>query len=66
MDKMEAYGVEVSARELVVALEDKKGGATLRRFANTAVGHQALLRMLTRKGSWCEWSWKPQVCTGWM
>src|SRR6266568_2150057 len=47
MDKIEACGIEVSARELVVALE-KKGG--LRRFANTPAGHRALLHMLTRGG----------------
>ena len=50
MDKMEACGIEVSARELVVALEGKKGEARLRRFANTPVGHGALLRTLTRGG----------------
>ena len=48
MDKIEACGIEVSARELVVALEKKKGG--LRRFANTPAGHRALLHMLTRGG----------------
>jgi transposase len=48
MDKMEACGLEVSARELVVALERKKGG--LRRFANTPAGHRGLLHTLTRGG----------------
>jgi transposase len=48
MDKIEACGIEVSARELVVALEGKKGG--LRRFANTPAGHQVLVRTLTRGG----------------
>jgi transposase len=50
MDKMEACGIEVSARELVVALQGKKGGTSLRRFANTPVGHRALLHALTRGG----------------
>jgi transposase len=49
MDKQEVCGIEVSARELVVAL-GTAGGMRLRRFANTAVGHQALLRTLTRRG----------------
>lgn len=48
MDKWEACGIEVSAGELVVALEEK--GGRLRRFANTAAGHRALLRTLTRGG----------------
>jgi transposase len=50
MDKLERCGIEVSARELLVATEGEKGEARLRRFANTAVGHQALLRTLTRGG----------------
>ena len=48
MDKSEACGLEVSARELVVAIEGKKGDAVLRRFANTAAGHKQLLHTLTR------------------
>jgi transposase len=50
MDKMAACGIEVSARELVVALTGKKGEPVLQRFANTAAGHQQLLRTLTRVG----------------
>lgn len=50
MDKMEACGIEVSARELVVALGGPQGGTRLRRFANSAVGHRALLRALQRLG----------------
>jgi len=48
MDKIETCGVEVSAKELVVALTGKNGEAVLHRFANTAVGHKQLLRTLTR------------------
>lgn len=51
MDKMAACGIEVSAQELVVALTGKSGEAVLRRFANTAAGHQQLLRTLTRVGT---------------
>jgi transposase len=50
MDKIEACGIEVSAKELVVAMSGKKGEAVLRRFANTAVGHRQLLQALTRGG----------------
>jgi transposase len=46
MDKTEACGLEVSARELVVAMGDQQGGTRLRRFANSAAGHRALLKML--------------------
>lgn len=50
MDKTEACGIEVSARELVVALGDRRGGTRLRRFANNAVGHGALLKVLKHLG----------------
>jgi transposase len=50
MDKMEACGIEVSARELVVALGDRRGGTHLRRFANSTVGHRALVKVLKRFG----------------
>ena len=50
MDKIEACGIEVSARELVVALGEQQGGTRLRRFANSRVGHRALLRVLKRLG----------------
>lgn len=50
MDKMEACGMEVSARELVVAVGDRRGGTWVRRFTNRAVGHRALLRVLRRLG----------------
>jgi transposase len=49
-NQMEACGIEVSAKELVVALSGKKGEAVLRGFANTAVGHRQLLQALTRGG----------------
>lgn len=47
MDKRMACGIEVSAKELVVAVE---GEDRARRFANTGAGHRALLRALTRGG----------------
>lgn len=50
MDKMEMCGVEVSARELVVALGGPQGGTRLRRFANSGKGHSALVRVLQRAG----------------
>jgi transposase len=53
MDKMEVWagevcGLEVSAKELVVAREGKKG--VVRSFANTPAGHRELIRTLTRGG----------------
>lgn len=50
MDKVLSCGIEVSAGELVVAWEEEKRDVRVRRFANTAAGHQALLRTLTRGG----------------
>jgi transposase len=52
MDKMEVVGcgLEVSAQELVAALEGKSGKPELQVFANTAAGHEALRRTLTRGG----------------
>jgi transposase len=46
MDKIEVCGLEVSARELVVAME----GKTVQRVANTAAGHRGLLATFTRGG----------------
>lgn len=50
MDKVESCGLEVSARELVVAREGKQGAVELLRFANDTAGHGLLLRTLTRGG----------------
>jgi hypothetical protein len=52
MDKIAGCGLEVSARELVVALEDQR----VQRYANTAAGHRKLQ----------EWFWKRPECMGWM
>ena len=46
MDKIAVCGLEVSARELVVAME----GKTVQRVANTAAGHRRLLATLTGGG----------------
>jgi transposase len=43
---VETCGLEVSARELVVAME----GSAVQRFANTEAGHRQLLKALTRGG----------------
>ncbi len=51
MDKLAACGIEVSARELVVALEGATGQVAVQRFANTLAGQQQLLQTLTRGGS---------------
>jgi len=47
MDKFDPCGVEVSARELVVALSREGRAERLRSFPNTAEGHAALCRFLT-------------------
>lgn len=49
MDNLQCCGVEVSARELVVARRGKTA-IELKGFANTPAGHAALLRTLTRGG----------------
>ena len=46
MDKMAVCGLEVSARELVVAMV----GKPVQRTANSAAGHRRLLAILTRGG----------------
>jgi len=46
MDKWEVCGLEVSARELVVA----EGTKPVQRYANTAAGHGKLVETLTRGG----------------
>lgn len=46
MDKWEACGLEVSARELMVATEER----AVQRYANSAAGHQKLISALTRGG----------------
>ena len=46
MDKMAVCGLEVSARELVVAMV----GKPVQRAANSAAGHRRLLAILTRGG----------------
>ncbi len=46
MDKFDACGIEVSARELVVALNRGEQAERLRSFPNTAEGHAAVVRFL--------------------
>jgi transposase len=43
-------GIDVSAAQLVVALEGEAGGWRQRSFANRASGHQALIRWLQKTG----------------
>jgi transposase len=49
MDKQAVAGVEVSAEVLVIAFDD--GQLRLTEFANTAVGHQQLLRFLGKNAA---------------
>jgi transposase len=46
MDKFDACGIEVSAKELVVALSRDGRAERLRSFPNTAEGHDAIVRFL--------------------
>jgi transposase len=50
MDKLDFSGIEVSARELVVALQREGKRKGLKTFPNTAAGHQALIRHLSCPG----------------
>ena len=50
MSKLDTSGIEVSAKELVVALRREEAREPLRSFANTAEGHQALICYLRRAG----------------
>jgi len=50
MDKLDFSGIEVSARELVVALQREGKRKDLKTFPNAAAGHQALIRHLNCPG----------------
>jgi len=50
MDKHDFSGIEVSAEELIVAVEREGRTVPLECFANDAPGHQALLRFLRGAG----------------
>ena len=48
MDKLDFCGIEVSLRELLVAVRRHDGGQALRSFSNTPPGYQALIGYLSR------------------
>lgn len=50
MNKHDFSGIEVSAEELVVALEREGQRLPLKTFPNTPAGHEAVLRYLARPG----------------
>ena len=50
MSNLDTCGIEVSAKERVVARRQEERLEPLRSFANTAEGHQALIRYLRRAG----------------
>ena len=52
MDKVEVCGLEVSARELVVAWLAKPATVRLLHFGNDAVGHRSLLRTMEATGTY--------------
>ncbi len=45
-EERRSAGIDVGARELVVAVRGAKGGARIRRFGNAATGHRALVEWL--------------------
>lgn len=50
MDKRDVCGIEVSAKELVVALRRGEQDLPLKSFPNTPEGHRDVVRYLARKG----------------
>lgn len=50
MHKMDVAGIEVSAKELLVALRRAEQSLPLKSFPNTPQGHRAVARYLVRKG----------------
>lgn len=50
MDKRDDCGIEVSSKELVVALRRGEQTLPLKSFSNTPDGHRAIVRYLVRKG----------------
>ena len=50
MDNRDFAGIEVSAKELLVALRRGEQTLPLESFPNTPAGHQAVARHLARKG----------------
>ena len=65
MSKPDTSGIEVSAKELVVALRREAALEPLRSFANTAEGHQALIRTCGGRVARYAFVWKPRACTAW-
>ena len=65
MDKLDAAGVEVSAKVLVVALKNN-GPVRSNEFPNTATGHKQLVRYLQRYSQRVQVCLDPPVCTAWM
>ena len=51
MENFLSCGIDVSAAQLVVALESESGEQERRSFSNCARGHQALIRWLQKAGS---------------
>ena len=50
MKQVVLAGIDVSAKELVVAFERAKGRPQRSTFGNDAVGHRKLIGVLTRRG----------------
>ncbi len=51
MKKLTLVGIDVSARELAVAMDRGLGPVWEGTFANAAAGHRNLMKRLTRRGA---------------
>ncbi len=49
MKQIVLAGIDVSAKELVIALERGKGPMSIGTFTNDAAGHRKLIGVLTRR-----------------
>jgi hypothetical protein len=56
-------GIDVSAAQLVVALEGEGGRGLQCSFPNRANGHQALILWLQKNGFQSGFAWKPPAFT---
>lgn len=59
MEQLQLVGIDVSARQLAVCVENYQGTAQQLDFPNTPAGHQQLAKLLSRKGR------TARVCLEW-
>jgi transposase len=59
VDSIQFVGIDVSAKQLTVQIEDSRATPGLFEFANTPAGHRQLIKKLTKKGH------RARVCMEW-